>query len=99
MNIAPLSSFIAYELTPEEEIQAFTYSDMQTAGIQNLISAAAEEIVSVALTEDQLSLESQKKLAYTKGQIEILKLILARADILREQQKESQQHNSSDISQ
>jgi hypothetical protein len=84
MKAAKLSSFHCFELTTEEEIQAYTYNDCQVAGIQNLIAAAAEEIVSVALEADQLSLEAQKKLAYTKGQIDILKTLLARADVIAE---------------
>ena len=78
------SSFIAFVLTSEEEVQAYEYTDLQIAGIQNLISAAAEEILRETLTEDQLSLEAQKKLAYTKGQIDILKCLLARADVVRD---------------
>jgi lipopolysaccharide export system protein LptA len=84
MKPSKMSSFIAFDLLPEEELQAFTYNDLQVAGIQNLISAAAEEIVSVALEADQLSLDAQKKLAYTKGQIDILKTLLARADVVAE---------------
>lgn len=86
------SSFVAFSLTLQEEVDAYTYNDQQIAGIQNLIAAGAEEIVSVALTEDQLSLEAQKKLAYTKGQIDILKLLLSRADVVREAQEAAQQN-------
>lgn len=79
------SSFLAFELSTEEELLAYSYTDVQVAGIQNLIAAAAEDILRITLDTDQLSLEAQKKLAYTKGQMDILKCILARADVLREQ--------------
>lgn len=91
MKASILSSFVAFDLTPEEEKAAFTYNDCQIAGIQNLIAAAAEDIVRISLEVDELSLEEQKKLAYTRGQIGILKTLLARADVLAEEHKEAQE--------
>lgn len=78
------SSFIAFQLTPEEEREAYKYNDAQIAGIQNLISAAAEDLVQTLITNDRNTLEEQVKLAYTKGQIDILKNILGRADVIAE---------------
>jgi len=88
-----LSSFIAFKLTPEEEVQAYNYNDLQLAGIQNLVAAAAEEILQVTLEVNQLDLDAQKKLAYTKGQLDILKTLLARSDVIKEQLENSKQQN------
>lgn len=91
MKACVMSSFVAFELTPEEENAAYSYNDCQVAGIQNMIAAAAEDIVRISLSVDELSLEEQKKLAYTRGQIAILKTLLARSDVLAEQFKEAQE--------
>ena len=90
MKASILSSFLAFELTPEEELQAFDYNDLQVAGIQNMIAASAEDILKTTLEVDQLSLDAQKKLAYTRGQMDILKYLLARADALVEERKQAQ---------
>lgn len=95
-----MSSFVSFELSPEEENAAYSYNDCQVAGIQNMIAAAAEDIVRISLEVDELSLEEQKKLAYTRGQIAILKTLLARSDVLAEGRKEAQaaelrKHNNS----
>lgn len=90
MKASILSSFLAFELTPEEELQAFDYNDLQVAGIQNMIAASAEDILKTTLEVDQLSLDAQKKLSYTRGQMDILKYLLARADALVEERKQAQ---------
>lgn len=77
-----LSSFIKFELSPEEEKLAFKYTDEQVAGIQNYIADAAEELVEHLVTSDRNSLEEQVKLGYTKGQIDILKTLLARSEAI-----------------
>lgn len=79
------SSFISFELTTDEEREAFKYNDNQVAGIQNYIAAAAEELVQALITNDRNSLEEQVRLAYTKGQIDILKTLLARSDAIAEE--------------
>ncbi|HXQ39332.1 MAG TPA: hypothetical protein VN843_35355 [Anaerolineales bacterium] len=79
------SSFIAFELNTDEEREAYRYNDLQIAGIQNLIAAGAEELVQALITNDRNSLEEQVKLAYTKGQIDILKNLLGRADVAAEE--------------
>lgn len=90
MKASIMSSFIAFDLTPEEELQAFTYNDCQLAGIQNQLASCAEDLIRVVLETDELSLEGAKKMAYTKGQIDILKYLLARGDAIKEQRKEDQ---------
>jgi hypothetical protein len=85
------SSFIAFQLTPEEERQAFKFNDLQVAAIQNLIASNAEDLVNVLLTNDRNSLEEQVKLAHTKGQIEILKYLLARSEVLAEEAEAEEQ--------
>lgn len=78
------SSYIAFELNEEEEREAYKFNDCQIAGIQNYIAAAAEELLQALLTNDINSLEEQVRLAYTKGQIDILKTLLGRADAIAE---------------
>lgn len=90
MKASILSSFISFELTPEEEIAAFSFNDCQVAGIQNQVAAKAEELVQMHLEIDQQSLDGQKKLAYTKGYIEAMKYLLAMSDVLAEQRKETE---------
>lgn len=85
MRVAELSSFISFELTQEEELLAFTYNECQMAGIQNELASCAEELVKVVMETDELSLDGAKKLAYTKGKIDILKYLLAMGDTIREQ--------------
>ena len=82
-----LSSFIKFELSPEEEKIAFKYSDEQIAGIQNYIADAAEDLVENLITKDRNTLEEQVKLAYTKGQIDILKVLLARSEAIAAQEE------------
>lgn len=79
------SSFVAFELTADEEREAYKYNDYQIAGIQNLIADAAEELVQTLVINDRNSLEEQVRLAYTKGQIDILKSLLGRADVIAEE--------------
>lgn len=78
------SSFISFELTPEEEREGCRFNDNQVAVIQNLIASNAEDLVNLLITSDRSSLEEQVKLAHTKGQIEILKFLLARSEVLAE---------------
>lgn len=90
MKASILSSFISFELTQEEETAAYTFNDCQIAGIQNMIAAYAEDILRVSVDMDELSVEAQKKLAYTKGNIASLKFLLDRADVLAEARKEEE---------
>lgn len=87
MKATIMSSFIAFELSPEEEIAAYTFNDCQIAGIQNMISSYAEDILRVSVDLDELSVAAQKQLAYTKGQIAALKYLLDRADVIAEAKK------------
>lgn len=70
------SSFIAYELDGNEQLQAYTYSVAQRAGIQNLIAAAAEEALAIQLSQDELTVEAIKRRSYLQGQIDILQHLL-----------------------
>jgi hypothetical protein len=79
------SSFISFELTPEEEREGYKFNDNQIAVIQNLIAACAEDLVKVLITSDRNSLEEQVKLAYTKGQIDGYKCLLARSESMAEE--------------
>lgn len=85
MKVAELSSFISFELTREEEGYAYEYNECQMAGIQNELASCAEELIKVVMETDELSLEGAKKLAYTKGKIDILRYLLAMGDTIKEQ--------------
>lgn len=85
MKLLGTSSFAAFELTPEEEIEGYTFNEMNTAVIQNLISDAAEEILEIRLDGRLADPEEQHKLAFTSGQISILKFLLSNSTVLKEQ--------------
>ena len=91
MNPAQLSSFISFDLNAEEELLAYEFSDVQIAGIQNLLAAAAEDLIKVALEAADLSLEGAKKLAYTKGQVDSLRHLLVMADVIKERREAERQ--------
>ena len=77
MELSIKSSFVAFELTEAEQKAAYTFTHFQVAGIKNLISAAAEELVTIPLTEDFTEVPAMKRVAFLQGQIEILKYILS----------------------
>lgn len=76
MQINNNSTFISYELTPVEQVGAYTFTGLQKAGIQNLLSAAAEEFMQKPIDEDDTSIPAIKRKAYLQGQIAILKHLL-----------------------
>lgn len=80
MKASDLSSFIAYDLTAIEEKSAYTYNEAQLAGIQNVLSGAAEELVKAPLDEDDTSIPGIKRRAYLQGQIAALKYLLSLHD-------------------
>lgn len=70
------SSFLAFELEPHEQKQAYTFSALQAIGIQNLIADAAEEALAIQLNSDDLTIEMLKRRSYLQGQIAILRHLL-----------------------
>lgn len=70
------SSFLAFELEPHEMAAAYTFSPLQAVGIQNLIAAAAEEVLAIQLDADETSIPMLKRRAYLQGQVAILKHLL-----------------------
>ncbi|MNZ92636.1 hypothetical protein D3C78_1116680 [compost metagenome] len=80
MTPSLMSSFLAFELEPAEEVQAYTFSALQAIGIKNLIAAAAEEIVAIQLSADEFTTEMLKRRSYLQGQVAILKHLLERHD-------------------
>lgn len=75
------SSFLAFDLTPQELAEGSTYSHAQRAVIQNLISGIAEE--QIALKVDTANIQSFiQRDAELKGQIGILKYLLSLASLL-----------------
>lgn len=85
MKVSTLSSFTAYDLTPIEERSAYTYNDAQLAGIQNVLSSAAEELVKIPLSEDDSTIPAIKRRSYLQGQVEALKYLLSLHDSLNSQ--------------
>lgn len=90
MKLAALSSFVSYDLIDSEELLAFEYNDLQIAGLQNELASCAEQLITVVMETDDLSLDGAKKLAYTKGQIDILKYLLSRGEAIKLQRQEEQ---------
>lgn len=91
-----LSSFVSFELTPEEELAAFAYNDCQIAGIQNYLASHAEDLLKVTLEVDELSLDDIKKRAYTKGCIDTAKHFLAMADTIKFEREAAERADDSD---
>lgn len=77
MKPSTSSAFLKYDLDPQEVLAAYTYSDMQVAGIQNQISEAAEAILKLPLSEDDTQIANIKRRAYLQGQLEILRYLLS----------------------
>lgn len=86
MNVSLLSSFTAFELTPEEELAGLTFNEAQRAVIQNHISAAAEDILRLTLAAEPTA-ERNIEIAYAQGQIGALKYLLDSADQRKELQE------------
>lgn len=92
------SSFASFELTAQQELEGFTFNELNIAVIQNLISDAAEELLEIRLDGKLRTVEEETKLAFTSGQISILKFLLTNAQVLKEtiahqQAQQSQQFN------
>lgn len=79
------SSFFSFQLTPEQEVEGYTFNELNMAVIQNLISASAEDIIRIRLDGKMLTQEEEVKLATEAGKIEILKYLLAASNILKEE--------------
>lgn len=77
MTPSTTSSFLTYSLEALELQSAYTYSDLQMAGIQNQIAAAAEEILKIPLDVDDSAVQHAKRRAYLQGQIDALKHLLS----------------------
>lgn len=87
MQLAKLSSFISYDLTDLEYRAAHTYNEAQLAGLQNQLAAAAEEMLKAPLDGDDTSIESIKKRAYLRGQVDSLKYLLSLHDSINSPEK------------
>lgn len=76
MNPSLSSSFLSFDLEPNELKAAYTYSALQAVGIKNLIAAAAEEVMKIQLGSDDLTTEMLKRRSYLQGQVHILQYLL-----------------------
>lgn len=85
MKLSEMSSFVSFDLNPEEELAAYTFTEVQRAGLQNTLSAAAEELLLIRLDERLGSEEERIKAAYTRGQIDTCKFLLERSLVLEEE--------------
>lgn len=89
MRISKQSAFTAYELTEEEILQGYNFSEANQAVIQNLISANAEELLIVRLDGKMQSEEERVKAAFTSGQIAILRYLLSTGEELKEAERQA----------
>ena len=89
MRISKQSAFTAYELTEEEMLQGYSFSEANQAVIQNLISANAEELLIVRLDGKMQSEEERVKAAFTSGQIAILRYLLSTGEELYEAERQA----------
>lgn len=84
MEISLLSSFTAFTLTEQEEVSGLTFHAANRALIQNHISAAAEEVVSLSLVTDSQDPTRVVEIAYLRGKIDALRRLLTEADTIEE---------------
>lgn len=68
--------FTSYDLTPEEEKAAYTFSMLQLAGIQNVISAVAMDLAAPPLEVDDHNIVEIKRRAMLRGEIEALQRLI-----------------------
>lgn len=85
MTPSTRSSFLGYEMSEEEIKQAYSYSELQRAGIQNLIADAAEELLTAPLSENDTDIVAIKRRALLQGQIGILKYLLELHETTKDQ--------------
>lgn len=94
MQISRVSSFTAYELTPQEEQSGYNFNEANRAVIQNLLSAAAEDFLAVGLkgegNELILSMDEKLRVAELRGQVNILKYLLEAADTIKQEVEAAQ---------
>lgn len=76
MKVDTSSPFVRYELSEEELISAHILTDLQVAGMKNLLSDAVEDLISIPLELDDESPEGKNKRAYTQGMVAAYKYIL-----------------------
>lgn len=86
MHQLKVNSFARVDLTPEEERQAYSFTQLQLAGIQNLISEAAEDLLRQPLDEDDITIPSIKRRAFLRGQIAVLRHLQALHDNLNSEE-------------
>lgn len=89
MRISKLSAFTAYELSEEEMLQGYDFTEANRAVIQNLISANAEELLIVRLDGKMQSEEERVKAAFTSGQIAILRYLLSTGEELKAAERQA----------
>lgn len=76
MQIDQNSPFLSYELTAQEEIAAYTYTELQLIGIKNQIALAAQDVLNPPLNIDDTDITEIKKKAMLRGEIEALTQLL-----------------------
>lgn len=77
------SSFLSYELTPEQRLAGATFNLEQRLLIQNLIAEAAEEKIALTFDPTHPHVFQQREAALA-GQIGILKSLLDMQQLLTE---------------
>lgn len=76
MKVDLNSPYIKYELDDNELLTSQVLSDLNIAGIQNLIASTAEDLLNIPLNLSDVSEEGKNKRAFTQGMLLAYKHIL-----------------------
>lgn len=80
MRLKP-NEFSSYELTQQEEAQGWAFSPMTQAVLRNEQAIVAGEIVKARIEGKDKKEEEIKHITYLQGQLDVLRHILAQADL------------------
>jgi hypothetical protein len=76
MRVDTGSPFVGYVLEEDEILPSLILSELQLAGMKNLLAGAVSDLLSIPLDLDDGSAEGRNKRAYTQGQIAAYKFII-----------------------
>lgn len=70
------SPFLKYQLSEDEELTCHVLSDLNLAGIQNLLADTASDLLNIPLHVSDSSEEGRNKRAYTQGMLDAYRHLL-----------------------